>query len=64
MEVFRSFREGREEREMPGFERGDWCVALRVYWRDGRGDEGEGEGVERGGDGVEEVVRGMEGQRL
>ena len=61
MEVFKRFREGREEREMPGFERGDWCVALRVYWRNGKGerrDEGEG------GEDVEEMVRVLEGQRL
>ena len=60
VEVFRRFREGREEREMPGFERGEWCVALRVYWRKGRGDEEGREGEE----GVEEMVRVMEGQRL
>ncbi|KAK0513438.1 hypothetical protein JMJ35_004424 [Cladonia borealis] len=60
VEVFRRFRDGREEREMPGFERGDWCVALRVYWRKGRGDEEGREGEE----GVKEMVRVMEGQRL
>lgn len=70
VEVFKRFREGREEREMPGFERGDWCVALRVYWRKGEGDgdgrdEGEGEGEGGVGDeGVEEMVRVLEGQRL
>ena len=66
MEVFKRFREGMEEREMPGFERGDWCVALRVYWRNGEGggkDEGEGEGGD-GGEGVEEIVSVLEGQRL
>lgn len=62
VDVFRRFRQGREEREMPGFERGNWCFALRVYWREenrrGGGDGGEGEGK------VEEIVRGLEGQRL
>ena len=38
VEVFKRFREAREEREMPGFERGDWCVALKVYWTNGKGD--------------------------
>ena len=42
---------------MPGFERGNWCFALSVYWRggDGRGD---------GGEDVEEIVSRLEGQRL
>lgn len=38
---------------MLGFERGDWCFALRVYWRGGRGDEGVKD------EGVEEIVRGF-----
>ena len=53
VDIFRRFREGRREREMPGFERGNWCFALRVYWRGGGEDEG-----------VEAIVRGVEGQRL
>ena len=56
VDVFRRFREGRREREMPGFERGNWCFALSVYWRGGNGD-GKDEGVE-------EIVRKLEGQRV
>ena len=57
VDTFRRFREGRQERELPGFERGNWCFALSVYWVDGseRGN---------GGEGVEEIVSRLEGQRL